>query len=424
MTKILTLSDDGLATGFGRIAAVVNSKLAARGYEIFAASLTWDGLLTATYDGKPLPYHVASLFGKSWPDTMIQLVSVIQPDAIFVTQDAPYCETVRNLPLDWSKLAFIMTTPVDGVPLFPSWVETAQKADGVMTISEFGVNAFREAGVQVALCRPGIEPDKFYRLPDDKRAELRQKMGIAPDAYVHGMMSQHQGRKAIPPTIIAFMEFAKDKPTARLFLDMDDVSPMGWHLPAACQQYGWDASKIIYRKDAVTRGIDGLNERYNLLDSHSVLAFREGFGLPVLESMATGCVSIAQDYCAGTEVLRDGRGILIEPIKVEGEEYLHVSTWGNAADKLPNYRDFTRKLQWLFDHKEERLAMGKRGMEWARTQNWDKSTDAAVATIEKALARKREQIANLPPPLISAPVVETVTPVIETAMQLVEATSE
>lgn len=389
MIKILVISDDAVASGYGRISAEINRNLVKRGYHIMAASLSYDGLLPAVYDGEPLPYHVASLQGKAnWPELVMAIAGAYQPQVVMVTQDAPYSGIVRNLPLDWSRIAFIMTSPVDGAPIYPAWVETAKQADALLTISEFGVTAWAEAGVQAGLTRPGINPNKFYKIPDDARAEVRRKLGVAEDAFVLGMMAQHQGRKDIPGTMKAFFEFAKDKPTARLLLDMEPLSPAGWDLPAMCKQQNWDMSKIIFRGDAAQKGVTELRDRYNVLDAHAVLAFREGFGLPILEAMACGVVSIAQDWCAGTEVLTDGRGILIPPI-----DYFMPSTWGGALDKLPDLKVMTDKLQWLHDNREERIAMAKRGMEWARRQTWDIAVDNAVAAIEKAVAKKKPVVA-------------------------------
>lgn len=385
MIKILAIGDDGVSSGFGRISAEVNRRLFKRGYHIMAASLQYDGLLPAVYDGEPLPYHVASLQGKpNWPEVVMNLVMAYQPDIIWVTQDAPYCETVRNAPLDWSKYAFIMTTPVDGKPIFPAWVDAGKAADGVMTISEFGVQAWREAGVRVELCRPGIYGDKFYKVTDDERAAIRAKLGIAEDGFVLGMMAMNQGRKAIPQTMKAFFDFAQDKPNARLLMDMDEHSLAGWQLPEMCRQFGWDASKLIYRTDAVKRGVIELRDRYNALDAHSVLAYREGFGLPVLEAMACGVVSMAQDWCAGTEVVGDGRGMLVPSI-----DYFMPSTWGNALDKLPDYKVMTAQLQFLHDNPDERRAIAKRGMEWARQQTWDKAVDNAQSLVDAVMERRK-----------------------------------
>lgn len=395
MTKIFVYSDCGISSGFGRISATLNIALHKRGYEIIAASMAYDGKLPAMYDGERLPYHVAALqpyarMAGGFPSNeCMELINATQPDIVVVIQDAPYAVAMRALPLDWSRHAFIVITPVDGAPIFPDWVECVKNADAALTISEFGVKTFAEQGASVGLCRPGIDPDRFYRLPDDKRAELRTQLGIAPDAYVHGVFCQLQGRKAIPHSMKAFFDFAKDKPTARLVLDMDETSPAGWHLPALIKQFGWDESKVIFRSQALQAGIVDLNHRYNLLDSHSVISFREGWGLPLVEAMATGAVSMALDWCSGTEIVGDGKGILIPSIQLDGEDYFNPSTWGNALDKMPDYKYMARKMQWLFDNPDERRAMGKRGMTWAREQHWSKAVDNVDAALQKALAKKK-----------------------------------
>lgn len=385
MIKILVVSDDGQSSGYGRISTEVNTRLQRRGYHITAASIAYDGLLPPQYDGALIPYHVASMGGRqNWPDIVVQLVNVIQPDVVFVIQDAPYSVTVRNAPLDWSKYTFIMCAPVDGAPIYPAWVETAKQADGLLTISEFGVKAWAQAGVTAGLCRPAINADKFFRMPDDQRAAVRERLGIAPDAFVLGMMAQNQGRKDVTGTLKAFYDFAVDKPTVRLLLDMDEVSPAGWDIPSLCKQFGWDISKLLFRSECVRRGVTELRERYNVLDAHSVLAFREGFGLPIIEAMGCGVVSMAQDWCAGTEVLTDGRGVLIPSI-----DYFMPSTWGGALDKLPDLKAMTDKLQWLYDNPAERKAMAERGMKWVRAQTWDMAADNVISVLEKALARKK-----------------------------------
>lgn len=381
MTKILTLSDDGVASGFGRIAMHLNTALTRRGYSIMAASIQYDGLLPPQYEGRPLPYWVAALAGKNWLEETARLIGVYNPDIVLVIQDAPYAHHLRHAPVDWSRHGFIAITPVDGLPILPDWIDTIKKADAALTISEFGVKAFRDAGVNVGLCRPGIDPDVFYRLPDAERLALRQRLNIAPDAFVMGMMAQNQGRKDIPDTLRAFFEFAKDKPTARLLLDMDAVSPAGWNIPAMCQQFSWDANKLIFRIDAQRAGLLHLRERYNLLDVHSVLSHREGFGLPLLESMACGVATMALDWCSGTEIVgkpKKRRGLLIRPL-----DYTSVSTWGNALDKFPDIAHVVSELQRMHDYPHERAMIAERGMTWARGQSWTAAIDKVVAAIER-----------------------------------------
>lgn len=387
--KVFVLSDEGIPSGYGRIATEINRRLVKRGVDIFSASVMYDGKLPAQYDGERLPYWV----GVARPvvpgtfydlDGVVNMINAYQPDIIHVIQDFPYAEGLRNVGLDWSKFGFLITTPVDGAPLYPAWVDTAKKADALITISQFGVDAWRKQGVQAKLARPAANLDTFYRLPDERRAAIRAKLGIEPGAFVWGMVAMNQGRKAIPQTLKAFFSFAEDKPTARLLLDMDAQSPAGWDIPAVCQQQGWSAGKLIFKSDCIQRGVTGLNERYNAMDFHSVISYREGFGLPLVESMACGVLTAAQDYSSGTEVVGGGRGVLIPSV-----DYFQVSTWGGAMDKLPDYEALARLAQHYHDHKEEAAAVAKRGMEWARGYTWDAAADTVFNTLHEIADRRK-----------------------------------
>ncbi len=396
MTKIFSVSNHGVPDGYGRIVDETFTRLWRRQYDIFAASLSYDGLLPATYSGRQLPYHVAALAGKpNWVEAVMQLINVIQPDVIVVTQDAPYAQALRFAPIDWSKYGFIVITPVDGAPIYPQWVDVIKQADAALTISEFGVDAYRKQGVEVGLCRPAANLDSFFRLNDDQRKTLRERAGIAPDAFVLGTAAQNQGRKDIPAMMQGFFEFAKDKPTARYIMDMDKVSPAGWDLPALCQQFGWDASKILFREDFHRMGIFELRERYNLMDAHAVLSHREGWGLPLVEAQACGVVSMAMDYCSGTEICGNGKGVLVKPV-----DYTSVSTWGGALDYHPDVKHFTEQLQWLYKNPEERAAMAKRGQEWARSFTWDMAADSVQAAIEKVVAKRKGVVQAAPAPVV------------------------
>lgn len=388
--KALIVSDCGVPTGYGRIADQVGVRLAKRGLQIYAASYAYDGLLPASYEGQPLPYPVASLAGKpNWPELVAQLVTVIQPDVVLSIQDFPYAQAIKAAPLiDWSKHAFIVLTPVDGVPIYPEWLDVMKGADAGLTISEFGVEAFRQAGIAVSLCRPGVDGNVFFKLPAEARARIRAALGVADDGFLVGTAAMNQGRKCISLMLKAFFEFAADKPNARYLLDMDPISPAGWNLPALCRQYGYDASKLIFRADAERAGVLQLKDRFNALDAHMVISHREGYGLPLAEAMACGVVSMALDYCSGTEICGEGRGILI---KETG--YRVPGTWGGAEDAFPDLHDLAQKLQWLYDHPAERAALAERGMEWARAQTWDAAADAVHAAIGRVIERR----AALPP---------------------------
>lgn len=403
MTKILILSDDGMSTGYGRISMEVNTRLHKRGVAIMAQSLCYDGLLPPSLDGQPLPYWVGALAGKpDWVGAAVNVINAFQPDIVHVIQDAPYAEVLRNAPLDWSRFAFVVTTPVDGMPVHPPWVAMLKGADGTLSISQFGVDAHRAAGVRSDLCRPGVDANVFFPLPETERMALRARLGIAPDAFVLGSFCMNQGRKDIPDMLRAFFAFASDKPTARFLLDMDAISPAGWSIPDLCIQQGWDASKLLFRADVQRAGVVHIRERYNLLDAHAVIAHREGYGLPLVEAMACGVVSMALDWCSGTEICGDGKGVLIAPI-----DYTSIGTWGGAEDRYPNITQMTASLQMLYDEPDTRHSIARRGMAWARAQTWDAAADAVARVYERVLAKRKPV---LQAPMMALPAAPVLSP--------------
>lgn len=394
--KLFSLSDHGVPSGFGRIADEIALRLQQRGWQIHAASVAYDGLLPPQYNGQPLPFHVAPLNrAGDWVSQVTAMIAAIEPDVILVGQDFPFSQMLRAANIDWSHYGFVVLTPVDGAPIFQPWVEVMQQADAGLTISQFGVDAFAEQGCQVTLCRPGVDGNTFYKMRDEERLALRAKLGLGAEHFIVGTMAQNQGRKSYGAMLRAFFEVAKRHPNARYLIDTSPTSPAGWDIPALCQMYGWDRSKLIFAHEAQAAGLMHLRERYNVLDAHMVISHREGYGLPLAEAMACGVPSIALDYCSGTEICGEGRGVL-----VKCSETWDISTWGGAKDKFADQADLVTQLERLIKEPGMRSLIAEKGMQWSRQQTWDQAADAAQGVLEKVYqtVQYRRRVAKQPKP--------------------------
>jgi glycosyltransferase involved in cell wall biosynthesis len=384
--KIFILSDAPQPSGFGRISGEIAKRLALQGHAVFVGSILYDGAMPN--DLARYVYHIAPLAGRDIWTYTTNLINMNQPDVVICCQDFPYAHTLyRACRIDWSRHALVVITPIDGTPIAKDWLELVDDVDGTLVISRFGVEAMRQAGKMVDLCHPAIDPLVFHPAPPEEKTELRARAGIAPDAFVMGMFAMNQGRKNIPATIRAFDEFAKDKTHARLLLDMDKQG--SWDIHALARDMGADVSKIILREDMQKKGLLSLRDRYCLLDVHSVISRREGFGLPLLESQACGVVAMALDWCSGTEICGQGKGVLI-PCDGQGT----YGGWGNALDKEPDMPAFVAALQDLYDHPEKRAYIAANGLAWARAQTWDNAALAVTETIDKAVRRHKESYKN------------------------------
>lgn len=383
---------DFLPTGFGRITREVALHLHQAGYEVIGACVQWDGILPLP---QPVPFHVCALNGRDhgqgpagFAAVLAQIVQAAQPDVLLSVQDFPYHEALRHAPIDWSVLAHIVITPLDGVPVDTRWLRIAPEFDALLTISEFGVAAFKEQGIRADLCAPGVDPREFYRLPDTQRAALRDQLGLPRDAFVVGVMAMNQGRKDFPTMIAAFAEAFRDVPEAYLYLDCEPVSPVGWDIPnMLLAPNRLDPGRVRFRADAFKAGIGDLNTRYNLLDLHMVIAHREGYGLPHGEALATGCPTIAIDYCSGREIVGDdARGWLIPATPAHPGAF---GTWGGALDYWADLPALEAALREAYDHPSERLARGARGVEWAHSErSWLRASAAVLSVVERVIAQR------------------------------------
>jgi glycosyltransferase involved in cell wall biosynthesis len=401
-------------TGFGRINTGVGKYLHSTSkYELRGACIQWDGIMSEAMP--PMPFEISPLNGRDqgqgaagYAQVVANIINAWRPDVLVSTQDFPYHEALRAAPIDWSVMAHIVITPIDGVPVAPHWLGLIPQLDGFMTISEFGVKALRDAGHRADLCPPGVDTGEFSRLDDPTRAALRDKLGIPHDGFVAGVVAMNQGRKDFPSMIRGFAEAFRDVPEAYLYLDCDPVSPMGWHIPdTLLRNNGLDPVRVRFRADAMKAGIVLLNERYNLLDLHMVLAHREGYGLPHGEAMATGCPSVSNDYCSGPELIgKNERGWLIPSAPPHPGAY---GTWGGAMDVWPDMGALTTALREAYEKPAERLARGERGLEWVKAERtWERSGQAVDRVLGRVLtrrapdlAKKHEQPAPPMPPLQS-----------------------
>jgi glycosyltransferase involved in cell wall biosynthesis len=360
--RVLVFSDDGTITGYGRFSMEVNTRLHGQGIDIMATSMLHNGLLPVMYDGEKLPYWVAPLGLEKWLQHFLQVLNYFQPQIVCIIKDLSYVEllTQAMTPYDIKR---VIVTGIDGKPITPRWLDPLKSASSVVSFSQFGVNALAEQGIQATQIAPGIDDSHFQPMDSESRLQLRQRLGIADDTFVLLTVAQNQHRKAIPHMLEGFFRFADTHPNSLFILDMLPEALNGWDIPVLCEHFGWDISKLRFHVDVQELT---MAERYNLANAHTVLSHREGWSLPLVEAMACGVVSLAMDWCSGSEICGEGKGVLVKPL-----DYKTVSTWGNAFDYHPDVNDFSEKLTWLHDHPAECQQIIETGKQWAQTLTWE-----------------------------------------------------
>jgi glycosyltransferase involved in cell wall biosynthesis len=180
---------------------------------------------------------------------------------------------------------------------------------------------------------------------------------IDPKMFVVGMVARNQYRKRFDLLMKAFSIFAADKPDARLYLHsaMYDVGYDLGELIAQLKIIG----KVFATKDLrPDKGVpvEELNMIYNCFDVNALISLGDGFGLPVAESMATGCAQLVSDHSCLKELV-EGHGGLTAKTSSWLLNTSGINTWGGVTD----VDDIVSKLNILYQSRDLRIKLAEEG---------------------------------------------------------------
>lgn len=321
MAKILFCADIGVQTGFGRVSEYLIPALA-KDHEVHGLAVNWHGdpnemqqyckmYPAMAYGNDPFGGH-----------RIRELVTTIKPDLIFVLNDIwvviNLFDQIKDLREELG-FKFIVYTPIDSYGLFPELLEPVDQWDRLITYTEFAKEELRLMGYEkpIDVVGHGTDFTKFF--PIDKQ-ECRKALGVPEDVFIVFNGNRNQPRKRIDLTIKGFVKFAKDKPDARLWLNMGKKD-MGWDLvpllKRVARDEGYDATgKLILTSPHFSThnclSIEQLNQVYNAVDVGVNTCLGEGWGLVNTEHAATGVAQIVPDHTSLQEIFDGVRRMKIE----------------------------------------------------------------------------------------------------------------
>lgn len=321
MASILYCGDVGVQTGFGRVAEYLIPALAKQ-HEVHALAVNWHG------DPNPMQefckMYPAMAYGTDpfGVHRMAELVQTIKPDIVFFVNDiwvAINCfEPIKELK---EKLDFktIVYTPIDSYGLFKELREPIDLWEQIIAYTEFGKREIQKIGYDkhIEVVGHGTDFNKFF--PLDKET-CRKDLGVPQDIFIVFNGNRNQPRKRIDLTIKAFVKFAKDKPDARLWLNMGKKD-MGWDLvplmKRVARDEGYDpkGKLILSSPNFSTHNclpIEQLNKVYNAVDVGINTCLGEGWGLVNTEHAATGVAQVVPDHTSLSEIFDGIRRISVE----------------------------------------------------------------------------------------------------------------
>lgn len=360
MAKILYAGDAAVQTGFGRVAEYLLPALA-KDHEVH--------VLAVNHHGDPTPMqsicamYPAMAYGSDpfGSHRIGELVQKIKPDLVFIVNDIWVAiNLVDKIETFKESIGFktFVYTPIDSYGLFPELLPAISKWDFLATYTEFGKREIEAMGYEkpVAVVGHGTDFSKFFSL--DKK-ECRKDLGIDQDAFIVFNGNRNQPRKRIDLTIKGFIKFAKDKPDARLWLNMGQKD-MGWEIvplfKRVARDEGYDAtSKLILTSPHFSTHnclpIEQLNKVYNACDIGVNTCIGEGWGLVNTEHAATGVAQLVPDHTSCKEIFNG-----VKRIACHGSE---TDRNYGLERPLPDPNHFASVLDHYYRNREELQMAGE-----------------------------------------------------------------
>ena len=395
MAKILFAGDCGVQTGFGRVAEHLIPALA-REHEVHALAVNWHGDpndMQQHCKMYPAMAHGSDPFGSH---RIGELVQTIKPDLVFVLNDIWVAISLIDKIEPFKESIGFKTfvyTPIDSYGLFPELLAAVDKWDYLATYTEFAKKEIELMGYKkpVAVIGHGTDFTKFF--PLDK-AECRKELGVPENTFIVFNGNRNQPRKRIDLTIKGFIKFAKDKPDARLWLNMG-AKDMGWEtiplFKRVARDEGYDATgKLILTSPHFSThnclSTEQLNKVYNAVDIGINTCIGEGWGLVNTEHAATGVAQVVPDHTSLKEIFND-----VPRIDCHGSE---TDRNYGLERPLPEPESLAEILSYYYDDRDALSAAG----EWCKARineeqfTWPVITNTMLGIINDLLA-------PLPPPM-------------------------
>lgn len=337
-----------------------------------------------------------------------EVISQEKPDVYIAAQDIWGVDFA--LDKKWYKeITSAIWTTLDSLPILPTAIEAAKKADSYWVWSDFATKELKNLGFENARTMHGAVDNKsFFRMPDEHRSRLRQMFQIEEDTFIVGFVFRNQLRKSVPNLLEGFKEFQNRHPKSRSKLLLHTNFSEGWNIPKLSSEYKVSMDDILttyickecggyvvmpFRgqdgpckycgdpKSIVTTGTgygiteQQLNEIYNLMDVYCHPFTSGGQEIPIQEAKLAELVTLVTNYSCGEEMCEADAN----SIALDWSEYREHGTEFRKASTLPS--SITKQLSKVLKMKSEaKKEMGKKARSWT-INNF--SPEAIGGAIEK-----------------------------------------
>ncbi|MGH7902404.1 MAG: glycosyltransferase family 4 protein [Thermodesulfobacteriota bacterium] len=264
--------------------------------------------------------------------------------------------------------------------------------DSIVTPSGFASIAFKKAGVYrpIYVIPHGVDTE-FYRPVSDKKPLTGGR------SFNFLAISTHLQRKNIRPLVKAFLEEFREKEDVSLFLLLrpefgKTQNNVSLEFEEWEERYFRNSAPIFLGTGYVTR--DTLRDFYANANAY-VMPSNEGFGLTLLEAMASGTPVIALNYGGVLDFINQENGYLVPT----GRSFIANDMLEYTGDRFyePEITKLRATMRHTFENRKETFEKGKQArMYCEKHYTWDRTALEISKIIETTYNQSIKQRSRIP----------------------------
>jgi glycosyltransferase involved in cell wall biosynthesis len=219
------------------------------------------------------------------------------------------------------KTKYILYTPIDSEPRIID-CKVLSLFDEVITYTEYGKNVLKplvseSIWKKIKVIPHGIDTEVFYPIENTFQInKTKEEIFGSNDVFVFGSVNRNSARKDLGTLIIGFAMFKHtSQANAVLYLHCNPNDRMGIDCFRLSDRLGLQVGKdIFFPKDFnENKGISEseLNNIYNTFDCFITTTTAEGWGLSIVEAMATKKLVVAPRHTSIQEITDNGNNAFL-----------------------------------------------------------------------------------------------------------------
>ena len=237
-------------------------------------------------------------------DALVGHALDFKANVVFTMQDVPWLDTQHLSQLKY----WVPYVPIDKDPCPANVLDKLRYAYKIVTFSKFGQDTLLKNGFTSKLILEGTDTEIFR--PLDK-IECRRNFGLPDDAFIFGMVAankENPPRKGFQEALEAFKMFHANHPDAYIFIHTQQRAPGGFPVEEFARIHGFQDRLLLLHPYQAVFGSDShqIVKEMNCFDVLLHPSQTEGFGLTVIEAMASGIPAIVNDTTSMPEIIQDG----------------------------------------------------------------------------------------------------------------------